>query len=112
MKSAIRFAVLAVFLGSLSTVAAAASNEAPQRIVRYGDLDLTNTEGAGALYGRIKDAAKGVCEPANFSNLQQRAFAHRCAELAIARAVEEVNAPLLNSYYQARTREAVVFAGR
>ncbi len=103
MKSAIRFVILAAFLGSLSAVAAAANNEAPQRIVRFGDLDLTNTEGAGALYGRIKDAAKEVCEPDDASNLRQRLFAHRCTEIAIARAVDEVNAPLLRSYHLART---------
>jgi UrcA family protein len=112
MKSAIHVVILAACLGSLSTIAAAANDEAPQRIVRFGDLDLANAEGAGALYGRIKDAAKEVCAPENASNLQQRAFAYRCTEKAIARAVEEVNVPLLNSYYRTRARTAIAIVGR
>lgn len=113
MKSAVPFAILAACFGALSTVASATADEpVPTRTVRFADLDLTNAEGAGALYGRISQAAKEVCAPADPSNLHQLAFSRRCVEVAIGRAVNEVNAPLLSGYYLSRTKPAITIAAR
>jgi len=113
MKSAIQLVILAACLSPLSAVAAAASDQAvPARTVHFADLDLTNAEGAGALYGRIREAAKQVCEPGDPSNLHQLAFSQRCTEAAIGRAINDVNAPLLSSYYLSRNKPAITIAGR
>jgi len=113
MKSAIQLVILAACLSPLSAVAAAASDQAvPARTVHFADLDLTNAEGAGVLYGRIREAARDVCAPADSSNLQQLAFSQHCTQAAIGRAVNEVNAPLLSSYYLSRNKPAVTIAGR
>lgn len=113
MKSSIPLAILAACFGALSTVApATAAEPVPTRTVRFADLDLTNADGAGALYLRIRDAAKEVCAPADPSNLHQLAFSQHCTEIAIGRAVNDVNAPLLSSYYLSRSKPAITIAGR
>lgn len=113
MKSSIQLAIVAACFGALSTVASAATDtQVFTRTVHFADLDLTNAEGAGALYGRIKDAAREVCAPADASNLHQRAFSQRCAEQAIVHAVNDVNAPLLSTYYLSRNKPAITIAGR
>ena len=34
-----------------------------QQTVKFGDLDISRTQGATVLYGRIRAAAKNVCAP-------------------------------------------------
>lgn len=48
---------------ALPTLPAAADERGPMRsrVVEYGDLDLTSTAGASALYRRLKLAAREVC---------------------------------------------------
>jgi UrcA family protein len=114
MKSAIRWTLLAVFLGSLSAVAAAGTrgDEPLTQKVRFADLDLTHTPGAAALYARIQSAARQVCGPVDVRQLQALTKAHRCTIQAIARAVREVNAPTLTSYYLGKTNATIKIAQR
>lgn len=114
MKSAIRNTLLAVFLGSLTAVAAAgnATDGAPQSTVRYSDLNLSSPSGVAVLYQRIRSAARAVCEAPIASDLQARASSQHCTRAAIKRAVYEVNAPLLTGYYLAKTRPALSVAQR
>jgi UrcA family protein len=114
MKSAIRPTLVAVLLGSMSAVATAGNvpNDVPQRTVHYADLNLTSSSGVVALYQRIRFAARAVCEPAAFSDLQWQAQGVRCTHEAIQRAVYEVNAPLLTGYYLAKNRPAITVAQR
>lgn len=114
MKSAIRTALAAVLLGSVSAIATAgnATTEVPQRTVQYSDLNLASPSGVVVLYQRIRAAARVVCEPLIFSDLQWRAEGQRCTHEAIQRAVYEVNAPLLTGYYLAKNRPAVAVARR
>ena len=114
MKSAIRITVVAVLLGSVSAVATAgnASDEVPQRTVQYSDLNLASPSGVTVLYQRIRAAARAVCEPLIFSDLQWRAEGQHCTHEALQRAVYEVNAPLLTGYYLAKNRPAVTVAQR
>jgi UrcA family protein len=115
MKSLIRGALLGASLCALSalTTANAASDEAPTRLVRYGDLDLTSVDGVVTLYRRIRGAARDVCSPLAASDLLAEAFARSCEEHAIAGAVADVNTPLLTSYYAGRTgKRSPALAGR
>jgi UrcA family protein len=113
MKSAIRCLLLATCLGA-SAVALAAdpADQPPRRIVRFADLDLHRNSDAVVLYQRILFAAREVCAPLVARNLEQMMLARRCTEQAIARAVEDVNAPMLTSYYMQKEQPPVLIARR
>ena len=95
---------LALVLATMMTgcVAMTAQATAPvrkvqQQVVSYADLNLESEFGAGILLIRIKSAARNVCGLSNPS-VMPLAILDRleaCSEDAIARAVAEVNAPLL-----------------
>jgi UrcA family protein len=69
------------------------------RKVEFGDLDLTRAAGVATLYSRIRTAARAVCEPMDLVLLNLLRDRTDCRPDAIARAVADVNAPLLTSYY-------------
>jgi UrcA family protein len=113
MKTAIPCTLLAMLLSSLTAAAAAVEpGEVPTRHVNFGDLDLTHSAGVAVLYQRIKSAATEVCEPVNARALASIMRSQRCMEHAIARAVADVNAPALTSYYLAKTKQTVTLAQR
>ncbi len=72
-------------------------------VVQFSDLDLSRIEGTTALYGRLRYAARMVCDPI----LTQRPGVFKeyraCVDKAIADAVAKVNRPLLTQYLQLRT---------
>jgi UrcA family protein len=116
-KTAVPGALLAILLGSLSACAdvhaAPADYEVATRTVKYGDLDLAGSAGAATLYLRIQNAARAVCEPAISSRAWESIrLTQRCAEQSIARAVADVNAPALTSYYVSKTRRPITLARR
>jgi UrcA family protein len=106
MKTAMQCTLLAMSLSSLSAVAATIvpDDEVPARTVKFADLNLTRNEGAAVLYARISAAAREVCLPASTWVPQLLFRAYRCREEAIARAVADVNAPVLTSYYLAKAK--------
>jgi UrcA family protein len=91
--------------GPVSALAATADrlDSLPARKVKYGDLDLNRDAGVAALFSRIKTAAREVCQPVDvvFLNLVRQRY--NCSQDAIARAVADVNAPLLTSYFLEKT---------
>jgi UrcA family protein len=114
MKSAIRWTLLAVFLGSLSAVAAAGNwrDVTLTHRVSFADLDLTRGPGVAVLYARIRSAAQQVCEPVDARQVQALTISRHCAKQAIARAVRDVNAPMLTTYYLAKTDATINIAQR
>jgi UrcA family protein len=114
-KTAVPCALLAILLGSLSACAdayaASPDYEVATRRVKYGDLDLARSAGAATLYSRIRDAARDVCEPSISSGARDSILlARSCMEQSIARAVADVNAPTLTSYYLTKTKQAITLA--
>jgi UrcA family protein len=93
-----RIAVLVgcLLAGSVGAAQAATStDEVPSVVVRYGDLDLSTSEGARVLYQRISVAARQVC-PAQVTKVIALVGKNRaCREAAIERAVNAVNNPQL-----------------
>jgi UrcA family protein len=79
-----------------------ANAQDPQVKVGFSDLDLTRTQGAAALYGRIHVAAREVCAPLDGRSLREAFGFRTCVGEAVARAVTQVNNPVLNQYYQSR----------
>jgi UrcA family protein len=115
VRTAVPALLLSTLMGALGAIdMAAAAEPTPEiatRRINYSDLDLSRTAGAAALYRRIKSAARQVCDP-----MDSRAFGisytamHACVQQAIARAVADVNAPVLTSYHQAATGQPVRLA--
>ena len=105
MKTAIRRAAIALALVTVATVSAASSLDSPpQRIVKFGDVNLATESGVAVLYSRIRSAAREVCEPGNVWNIGALLASKECTDRAIERAVEDINAPLLNSYHRTRSQ--------
>jgi UrcA family protein len=92
-----RIAVLVgcLLAGSVGAAQAASTDAVPTIVVRYGDLDLSTTEGARVLYQRISVAAHQVCPYENSRSLLQVGKNRACREAAIEHAVEAVNNPQL-----------------
>jgi len=112
MKTASRCTLLALLVGSLNALAggAALADVPTQRTVHFADLDLTQNAGSELLYGRIKVAAREVCEPVNIRELAFIAAANRCMEQAIARGIAKVDAPALTNYFSAKTGKSMSVA--
>jgi UrcA family protein len=58
--------------------------------VRYGDLDLSRSEGAAVLYGRLSNAARKVCAVDESRDLVLYSAARRCYVRALSEALEKV----------------------
>jgi UrcA family protein len=86
----------ALSAASLSGVASATPvDEVRQQVVKFSDLDLSSQPDAAILYQRIKSAAREVCTMRELPPVEIMAQRQRCASQATARAVAEVNAPLV-----------------
>ena len=105
IKCVVPYTLLAILAGPVSAVAAIIeqSNEPPTRVVKFGDLDLSRSEGAAALYSRINAAAREVCQPLSVWALRLLVQSNECRHQAIAQAVAEVNSSTLTKYYQTNT---------
>jgi UrcA family protein len=115
LKIAVPCALMTIVVGSLSAcadaVAASPGYEVATRTVKYGDLDVTRSPGAATLYLRIRHAAQQVCEPASSAQARYAVLlSRRCTEQSIARAVADVNAPALTSYYLSQTKPVITLA--
>ena len=91
------------FAGSLS-YDGTVPGTSPKYVVQFSDLDLSRIEGATALYGRLRYAARMVCEPIQTQQLGLAEKYRACVDKAIADAVASVNRPLLSQYFQLRTK--------
>lgn len=99
---------LAVCLAALSSVccvaAQAGETDEPQFLkttVKYADLNLATSQGAEALYRRIRWAAERVCSPADVKDLGALTSRKDCIEKAMAEAVTDVGSPTLTAVYEA-----------
>ena|SRR5262245_52479625 len=98
MKKTIVIAIAATLAGSLTGIAQATAvrRDVQQQVVKYGDLNLENEADAGVLLRRIESAARNVCGlhigPLPFGI---KMHLEQCAAEATARAVADVNSPLL-----------------
>ena len=87
--------VLAMTGGSLALpVAAEPTGALAQKTVSYADLDLSRSEGAATLYGRLLGAAKQVCGNPSRS-LEQIGQWKACYSSALDEAVVKVDEPAL-----------------
>ncbi len=108
-KTAMKCALLTMLLGSVSAIAAKVElrDDVPTRTVKFGDLDLTRRDGVAVLYARINSAAREVCLPVDGRLPELLHSTDECRQKAIERAVADVDAPALTSFYLAKTKSAV-----
>jgi UrcA family protein len=97
---------LLVAYGSIvgvATVFAAEIEAAPPReVVRIGDLNLGDSRGVAAAYGRLLWAAQRVCAGADSADYWVRESATPCIIQAVSRAIDSIGAPQLTAYAQAQ----------
>jgi UrcA family protein len=75
--------------------------------VKFGDLTLSNPQGAATLYRRIAAAARDVCGSYDLDrwNLGSRASLNACVHKAIADAVTKVGQAELFAVYNAKNHQ-------
>jgi UrcA family protein len=76
----------------------------PQKIVKFGDLNLNHPAGVKTLYDRLSAAAGAVCHatPSTPYMLGSKAL-RKCVQEALDRAVTDINNHNLTAYYTQRT---------
>ena len=109
LKFALSCALAGLVAGPVCALAAPSGklDEQYSRKVQYGDLDLSHNAGVATLFSRINIAAREVCDPMDvvIANLLRQRY--DCRQDAIARAVAEVNTPLLTSYFLEKTNASI-----
>ena len=113
LRGLIATAIVYAFASSFAAVCAAADRgDTVSAIVKYGDLNISNPEGAAALYRRIVAAAHDVCGPYDVDTRGFVAGARMdaCAKKAIADAVTKVGQPELFAVYNAKNRRPLPMA--
>jgi UrcA family protein len=90
-------ALLAVSLAGMADATTTVRRNMQQQVVSYADLNLDSVADAATLLSRIEHAARKVCglDRASFLPFALQFELQVCAKEATARAVNDVNAPLL-----------------
>jgi UrcA family protein len=107
-RTVIATALFGAVASSLAVLPAVADNvDAIQITVNYGDLNLSNPQGAAALYSRIQAAAKDGCWSFEGPGIQATLQYNGCVDEAIVGAVTQVNNPALSAVYSAHAGKEV-----
>ena len=116
-RTALRRIAATVLFGTLASGLAAVASATEdgvvlQEVVKYGDLNVSNPQGAATLYARIRAAAANVCRP--FASDYSRRQLDECMHKAITDAVIKVDQPELFAVYNAKngTSKPVILAAR
>src|SRR4051812_36895842 len=104
MRSKIHMLLLSLLaVGGSSIVMADALVTVKTEAVRYDDIRLISAVGAAVLYGRLHSAADRACGgPLDTVPLQQRSRYKACVDDAVAKAVADVNSPMLTWYLESK----------
>jgi UrcA family protein len=96
-------AIITALISSFSAVCNAADDaDVPKAIVKYADLDISTSQGAATLFGRIRAASAGVCSPLAHGDFLTTFRWEQCVKQATAGAVAKVNEPTLSAIYAAK----------
>ena len=102
-------AIVSAFASSFAVICAAADDvETVSVVVKFGDLNVSNPQGAAALYGRIAAAAHNVCGSYASNDVFHHGSEARvkaCVRKAIADAVTKVGQPELFAVYNTKNRQ-------
>jgi UrcA family protein len=109
LRGLIASAILGALASGLAGVSAAADSDTRSMTVSYGDLNLSDPQGAATLYRRIAQAAHAVCDSSDESPWSKAAV-RKCVSKAIADAVTKVGQPQLIAVYNAKNRQPLPFS--
>ena len=106
-STALRTLVAGAILGALafsfaSVSIAAEGAKPPQVIVKFADLDVSSSQGAAALYGRIHSAAVNLCWRMSDSNEEYVLSKDACIQKTIADAVMRIDQPALSAVFASK----------
>jgi len=89
-------------IASVATVLAAGSAVAQDRVaIEY--TDIATSSDAEVLYHRIRNAAEAVCPQDSVLGLYGHSVSRKCQRKAVAKAVAEVDNPLLTARHHGET---------
>jgi UrcA family protein len=114
-RGALAAAIFGALTCNLATVCTAGEMDRLQITVKYADINVSNPQGAAALYARIQWAARQVCLPLDGRDLSSKARMGACMHKAIADAVAKVGQPALFDAFNAhngRSTAIVLAASR
>jgi UrcA family protein len=98
------FSALASSFAAVCTAADGATTVS--ETVKYGDLNVSNPQGAATLYRRIVTASYSVCRHnVDSRNLASQSSQAACVHKAIADAVTKVGQPQLFAIYNSRNSQ-------
>jgi UrcA family protein len=107
-RNVIATALFGAVASSLAVLPAVADNvDAHRTTVKYGDLNLSNPQGAATLYSRIQAAAKDGCWQFEGAGIQAALQYNGCVDAGIVGAVTQVNNPALSAVYSAHAGKKV-----
>ena len=107
-RGLIATAIVGALTSSFAVVSTAADNtDTFSEVVKYGDLNISDPQGAATLYRRIAAAARSVCgaDEIDSRRLGYRASINACVHQAIVEAVTQVGRPELVAAYNAKNRQ-------
>jgi UrcA family protein len=103
LRTLVAGAILSALAFSFATVSRADDDTAPpQVIVKFGDLDVSTSYGAAALYRRIHGAAVNVCSRMYVDEQSYRWHENACLQKVIGDAVIKVNRPALSAVFASK----------
>jgi UrcA family protein len=103
LRTHVAGAILSALALSFATVSRADDGTAPpQVIVKFGDLDISTSQGAAALYGRIHGAAVEVCSRMYVTEEAYKWHKNACLQKVIGDAVIKVNRPALSAVFASK----------
>jgi UrcA family protein len=97
----VAIATLAAMATANLATATPATDEPRSAVVRYGDLDLSRPADARRLYGRIKRAARAVCDNHPLVDFKRLDEYEKCLGQAVSEAVEKVQSEQVTATHRA-----------
>jgi UrcA family protein len=103
LRTQVAGAILSALAFSFATVSHADDGTAPpQVIVKFADLDVSTSQGAAALYGRIHRAAVDVCSRMYVIEQAYKWHKNACLQKVIGDAMIKVNRPALSAVFASK----------
>jgi len=103
LRTLIAGAILSALAISYATASRADDDlSPPQVVVRFGDLDVSTSQGAATLYRRIRGAALNVCSRMYVDEQAYKWHQNACLQKVIGDAVIQVNRPLLSAVFASK----------
>jgi UrcA family protein len=103
LRTLVAGALLGALALSFASVSSAEEDTTPpQAVVKYTDLDVSTSQGAAILYGRIHSAATSVCWRMYNNEAAFRRHKDVCLQQVIADAVTKVDQPALSAVFASK----------